>query len=785
MSKISQDHFNLWVSDKKVPEKANALVLLLSGGIDKEPGMRWRALKGIVGRLCRSGFVATHVPINLRQKLLGDIVVLSTTEIDKSEVMSNLPKIEKGIIKSSDNIQISSSDFTSIFEGAWQDWFRESMRKSGFLLTGFGTYVATEQFVQSTTHKLAFRISPELIDGSPALWIDPETRIMVPLSYEEGRLATEEEPIQVRVLMDWRTAFVVGVYEGDVSEYKGYNLEEHWRERGIPVRPKHRIFKVKFGDQITIYAYPEVCVFKEYQRGKKELGGKRYRPSERIEFVQRLLKEKLTKIDFLGDSFSFPLEPASIVDVLHEKIGFESSRDFQVILRRGATVYPTSILDVKSSFEKGAEPYTGKQSGSYVVICPEELREKIGIALRAIEKTYQNLNMGSISQLLPTLFVKGDKYTDYQGAFNLMIEDLLSQSQDTRHLIAFVVLPNVAWESSLYYEAKHTFFNPSNIIESISPMQIQCLESNTVDKIIADKRYIIENIAPQVYLKLYGRHAALWLCKVPADIHAYPESPGITAYACFDVSRRKKLKSQVSVFTAVTDGYGRFISFDSIPSGGERLTELSFYNLIERIASMCKAYATQFSKIEPNLKFNLQRIVLYKDGYIDPKEKDLMFKVFNNGVPEEGREPIPEFFGKRRDLPKSLVIDVVSVNKSANRRVFSKIGIDWTNPRRGSFYQKKGEKRGLLISSQAHKGDNVEMMTLRPLQLELVHHFSINSNLPTLDTKAIAQEYYHLTFLDWVSFYQKSKYALPQRITQKTGEFLSAQVDVPKEVIVL
>jgi hypothetical protein len=608
---------------------------------------------------------------------------------------------------------------------------------------------------------------------------------MIPLSYEEAVAATEDEPLPVRVLMDWRFAFVVGVYDENVSQYKNIGLEEYWRERGIPVKPTHRVFKVKFADQITAYAYPEVCVFKEYQRGKKQLGGKKYKPSERIELVQKLLKEKLARIDFLGNPLSFSTMPANIVGAEHNKMEFGTGHDFQVLLKHGASISSVNILNVKNSFVKGAEPYTGKQSGSYLVICPQELEKKIGLALRKIELAYQSLNMGSINQLLPTSFVKGTKLTDYQEAFNLMIEEMLSRSQDTQHVIAFVVLPNVSWENSIYYEAKQIFFNPSRILEDIKPIQIQCLESSTIDKIIANMQFIIENIVPQIYLKLYGRHAALWLCEVPADSNIYPENLGITAYACFDVSRRRKLKSQVSVFTAVTDGYGRFISFDSIPSGGERLTELSFYNLIERIASMCKAYSIQFNKREPNLKFNLQRIVLYKDGRIDPKEGDLMLKVFNNGVPDEGREPIPELFAKRRDLPQSLAIDIVSVNKSANRRIFSKQGEDWSNPRRGSYYGKNGEKSCLLISSQVHKVNNVETMTVKPLQLELVHHFNINSDLPTPDIRSMAHEYYHLTFLDWVTFYQRSKFALPQRITQKTGEFLSAQVYVPKEVIVL
>jgi hypothetical protein len=782
---MPEDHLNLWVADRRIPEKTNALALSVSGEIDKDTGKRWKAINGLASVLTSKGHVTTHIPINLRQKFQGDVVVLSTNAVDEAEITRNIPRLEGAIVKATSKAVISSSEFPSIFANAWQTWFKETMRRIGFLHHGLGTYVATDQLAQASVHKSAFRISPELIDGVPALWIDPETRVMVPLSYEEAASATEDEPVQVRVLMDWKSAFLIGTYNENVSQFKDYDLEEHWRYRGIPVKPTHRIFKVKFGDQSIPYAYPEACVFKEYQRGKRELAGRKYKPGERVGLVQRFLTERLSHVGFLETTFTFSPEPARAIDLGYETGEFESGHAFQVLLRRGPNVFPTSILNVKSSFEQGAEPYTGKQSGSYVVICPEELAQKIVPALKAIEKAYQNLNMGSITQLLPTLFVKGNKYNDYQEAFNLVIQDILSKSSDTKHIIAFVVLPNVAWENSIYFEAKRAFFNPSAINEDVKPMQIQCIESNTIDKIIADKRYIIENVIPQLYLKLYGKHAALWLSEVPADTYVYPETPAVTAYACFDVSRRKKLKSQVSVFTAVTDGYGRFISFDSIPSGGERLTELSFYNLIERIATMCKAYATQFRKIEPNLSFNLQRIVLYKDGSVEWNEKNMMSKVFTNGVPEEGRESISELFAKRKDLPQNIAIDIVSVNKSPNRRIFSRFERIWKNPRRGTYYRKSGQDSCLLVSSQTHKIDDEEMMTVKPLQLELVHHFDVNSKLTAPSIKAIAQEYYHLTFLDWVSFYQKSKFALPQRITQKTGEFLSAQVNIPKEVVVL
>jgi hypothetical protein len=782
---MSENYLNVWSTTGQIPEKVNLLSLTISGDIDKDSGKKWKAVNGVVNALLRKGFAATHTPLSARQKLKGDICVLSEFPIDVNRLIQNIPRIVGGAAEISESAVISSSELPTLIESAWQNWFREILRLAGFLHLGMGTYTPSECLSQSTAQKPSFRISAELVGGNPALWIDPETRVMIPLTYAEAALANEENPLPVRVLMDWKSAFLMGVHNENVSQFREYDLTGHWAFLGVPINPSQRVYKVRFGDQPTTYSYPETCVFKEYVRGKKETGGRKIPPAERIARVQNFLNTKLQRITFLGANFTFSLEPTKAKRLNYEMEIFESGRTFQALLRKGISIYPTNLFNIKSALEKGAEPYTGKQNGNYVVICPEELSNKIDQATKAIEKEYQQLNMGYIKQYLPTFFVKGNKYNDYTEGFNLVIQDILAKSSNTKNIIAFVVLPDVSWESAIYFQAKSAFFNPSSFNDDVKPMQIQCLATTTIDKIIADKYYIVENIIPQVYLKLFGKNAALWLSKTPADAYVYPLNRGVTAYACFDVSRRKKLKSQVSVFTAVTDGYGRFISFDSIPSGGERLTDLSFYNLIERIATMCKSYANQFAKLEPNLPFNLQRIVLYKDGRMDYNEKAMMARVFNVGIPEEGREPLQELFSKRKDLPEKLALDIISVNKSANRRIFSNYGGNWQNLPRGTYCGKNNEGVGLLVSSQVRKFNDQETMTVKPLQLELIHHFTVNSNLSTPSIKSLAQEYYHLTCLDWVSFYQKSKFALPQRITQKTGEFLSAQVNVPKGVVVL
>ena len=226
--------------------------------------------------------------------------------------------------------------------------------------------------------------------------------------------------------------------------------------------------------------------------------------------------------------------------------------------------------------------------------------------------------MGSITSAAAVRFVEGASQSEYIEAFNLTIEEIIREAKPEMPLV-FVVLPDVEWENALYYTAKNTFFNPSAVLENVKPIQIQCLEEATLSKIPYSEA-ITANIVPQVYLKLFGKHAAVWVCDKPADAHVYPNNQGITAYACFDVSRRKKLKSQVSVFTAVTDGYGRFIAYDNIPSGGENLSQILFAKLLESVAKICKQYSDVFSSKEPQLKFNLQRIVLYKDGPVDRSE---------------------------------------------------------------------------------------------------------------------------------------------------------------------
>lgn len=717
----------------------------------------------------------------MKTKIGGDILALSPSILEEGVISQKIPRIDGVDVNIGSKLTVQYAEHPWVYTDAWKYRFRSFMRNKRFLSAG-QSYLPPQQLSTPTTMKKSFRISPEVVNGVPSLWVDPGTRVMVPLTSEEAKWASEENEIPVRVLMEWRSAFVVGVYPESVGQFRQMNLTDLWRSRGVPVNDNESVYKVRFFTGSQPYSYPQSCVFKEYEQGRMAVGIPKYPPPKRIEIVNDFLRESVGSIGFLGRQFQFVVDPIAGNVIAERSSQFESGRDFEIILMKNGKQHPVRVSDVQNEFLSGAEPYTGKKSGPYYVVCPARLRNEVEPALEKLESTYSQLNMGTLTMAAPIRFVSSDTQSQYREAFNLTMNDILRSGHDD--CVVIVILPSVSWQNSLFYAAKDAFFNPPSVIERRKPIQIQCIEEDTVRR-LPSSNAIAYNIIPQLYLKLFGRNAAVWLCRRAADSYLYPFNSGITAYACFDVSRRKKLKAQVSVFTAVTDGYGRFITYDKIPAGGENLTPLAFEKLIEKIAQVCKQYADIFALRERNLPFNLRRIVFYKDGQIDRREAEMMKAVFEDGIPEEGIQPLAQHFANRQDLPESLAIDIIGVNKSSIKRVLMKEGYAWSNPKRGLCLTERGGKSALLVGSQAQKRGIEELNTLQPLLIEHIHHFTINSSLPAPRVEDLAREYYHLTFLDWVTFYQRSKFALPQRITQKTGEYLSSQVDVPKEVTLI
>jgi len=770
-------HVNLWIGRRPIPREVPALIFNLEEKAGKTEAERWRIIKGIETILASRGFDVAHVPLKQIGAFGGDLIVFGDknkiSKVEGLEADGTRLEFVKPLVMKTD-------DHAYIFHVAWENRVRAELKRAGFVKAGTRVYIDSREFVSPEIKKHAYRVSPCIMHEKPSLWIDAGFRVMIPLKFQEALRATEEDSIRVRVLPDWKAAFVTGVSDKRAGESPNVDIAV-WQRRGVPVRTDHRIFVVKFPGCPKQYHYPEICVYKEFEYGRREYTAERLPPDARVSRVLTLLG-RLGKIKFLGYEVEFDTIPASSGDVVQRVGRFESPESFGVLLGKNGGYLSVSLREVRDALLNGAQPYTGRVDGIFGVVAPHEVEKILEEALARIADTYSKLNFGSLKQGLGIRYIEGRGVSDYVEAFNDMVSSVTEPRSVKR--IIFVILPEVSYEGDIYYAAKDTFFNPTIPLPETraEPVQTQCIEISTLRSIAEGNTTICETLAPQIYLKLHGTNAAIWLCKEPADSHIYDES-GITAYACFDVSRRMKYKSEISVFTAVTDPYGRFIWSDVIHSGGEGLTKASFYKLVEQIAQVCKRYSELFPRIEPRLRFKLKRIVLYKDGMIKRTEQALMREVFEKGIPESGLEPLPDAMRKRRDLPDSVSIDVVAVNKSPNRRVLVKTSDGWKNPKHGTFLIEDSE-RAILVSSVPHRRAGRELATVQPIQLVKVQHFNVNSDLEEPSIDGLVKEYFHLKYLNWLSLFQPPKLALPQRITQKTGEYLSAQVRVPRGVIV-
>jgi hypothetical protein len=254
--------------------------------------------------------------------------------------------------------------------------------------------------------------------------------------------------------------------------------------------------------------------------------------------------------------------------------------------------------------------------------------------------------------------------------------------------------------------------------------------------------------------------------------------PGSTCYAYHDVSRRPDKKSAATAYSATTDSYGRYIATGAQPTGGEKLTSSVFHEILTELLRKVSAFhRRQESKGEK--EFHFKRLVFAKDGKIDWKEQKMMKEVLREGVPSEGKRPISDILSEDSLLPDDMVIDVVSVNKSPNKRVFTRKGNNFENVSGGSAML-YSDDRGLLVSHKPSQG------TAKPLEITAKDHVSLNrDDVPKPSAEHLLREYYNLSYLNWSSIFNQGKYALPQILTQNLGENLSAGIDVPENMAMI
>jgi hypothetical protein len=730
-------------------------------------------LQAIAGGLARRGLDASVAP----EASSFDIVLFCKVE-EASEVLSkHYSNLEPAAVK-------AESVPPAAIERAWQNRVRLELLKKGFMKTG-DQYALTADIRGHGQFKKSFRVQAEIVQRHPSLWVDPHTRIMEQLddaSIQRAETLGEESQIHVRVLPYWTAGILVG-RAGKRANEMSFNYGDATLKTSDYWRRKHGIDSVEPNDEmVNVFVpvfrqqplpYPRSCVFLEFKRKTMLPQILKKEPSERASASTLFVKSHLERIQFLGLTHEFegPLSPLVLG---YAEYAYPTHSTFEVVVGSGTS---TAVSNVHSALQRYG-PYTGNLDGKFIVVHSGG-REQVLNAVISLQKAYQRLNLGQL-QLLSDIGngglidAGGKTATDYTSAIAELRIELL---KNPRKLLALVVLPDV-YSADIYYAARGKFFER---VFGTEPFPAQAITYESLEAMSVDgpKGYsIAANTASQCYIKFGGTGTAVWILKDPADIAIPGITPGCSCYAYHDVSRRPKIKASATAYSALTDSYGRYIATGTKPVGGERLTPETFYDILTELTLKVSIFTQKFPRVNGNRAFEFKRLVFAKDGVLRDDEAQMMEDVIANGIPEDNREPISSLLRRKDIFPKSLVIDIIGVNKSPNKRVFEVSGATYANVAEGTAIA-YNDREGLLVSSKSFKG------TLQPIELSLKKHICLNVNVPQPHIKQIMDEYYRLAHLNWASIFRQGKFALPQILTQNLGENISFGVHVPDDMVLL
>lgn len=727
-------------------------------------------LQSIVNTLCRRGFYSAVAPFSKTNEY--DIAILGTDADSARRALSRYSNLSP-VVQEAEFDQEEASL-------AWANCVRIHLQQNGYMRTGT-KYFHESSLAEKDELKDAFRVQADVIKNRPILWLDPSTRIIRTLTDSEIETAIrlgQDSEIRVRLLPRWTQGVLVGrsVKKAGETFYEDAGrklaLPEYWKSKyGIDfVKKDDEILEVML-PQIGKLNYPRSCVFRDYDYGRFLPAKLRKSPQLRVTTTKSFLGKYVDGIKFLGRflKFSGPTGP--------ERAGFSAKsleQEKSLILSNG---HATTFSNLSSDLSRFG-PYSQSLNGKYFVVHPDKKREVVQ-ALQEIERTYSSLKLGKLDLVNEVgenglLNSHGSSVTDYTSAIAQLRMGLDSETK----ALGVVVLPDLN-VSDVYFRSRQQLFEslydtPSFPVQSIKLSSIRAI--NMKDR---RSRPICVNTVAQIYIKFGGTGTALWILKDAADSPIPKVVPGTSCYAYHDVSRRYKIKSSATAYSALTDSFGRYIATGTKPIGGERLTPSNFYDILVELIHKISVFSKKYRKIDEERLFSFSRLVFAKDGAIYPGEAEMMEDVIRNGVKEEGKEPISVLLKKNSFLPDNLIIDIISVNKSPCKRLFESQYGQFQNPNVGTviFYD---DKRGLLISSSTYSG------TVQPIEITLHAHICLNeADAPVPHISQIIDEYYSLTFLNWSSIYKKSKLALPQILTQNLGENLTAGVMVPDDMVLL
>jgi hypothetical protein len=769
-------YVNLYKSLERVEQSVRGYYVKFEGLQIEKKMDRTAFLQAIATSLARKGYDACVIPDDLSNNF--DIVLLNVDENQVSEVTSKYSNLGPKFVKT----DILRND---IVAKAWQNRVRVELARKGLLRIG-DRYVS-EQDIKDKQKKFkkAFRIQTFLISGFPSVFVDPRTRIMIPLGdneMQQAETAGEESKIYVRVLPHWQRGILIGTTGKKAVDTqiplgdKMFPAHEYWKiKHNIHfVSAQEPMLDVHVSAYERTLAYPESCVFAEFERKTMLPEDLKKDPHVRVQISSDFIRNYFDSINFLGQKILFK-GPMAAKDLNYTEYTFPSQNSFQIIVGSGNIATVDGIHRALRSHG----PYSGKLDGKYVVIHYGN-RDRISEALKSLERAYSQLNLGKLAPLSSVgvngfVDAGGESVADYTST----VAELRATFMEKREkVIAIIVLPDI-YSSEIYFKSRGQLFER---VFGAEPVPAQAISYGSLEKIIANDKSsyaICVNTAAQCYIKLGGTGTAAWILKDAADINIPGVHQGSSCYAYHDVSRRPKIKASATAYSALTDSYGRYIATGTKPVGGEKLTSSSFYDILVELLQKISIFSKRFGAVSGERAFSFKRLVFAKDGMLKWDEAEMMHAVIMSGLPEERKPPIPELLKKIAMLPKTLTIDIIGVNKTPNKRIFDRVNEHFVNVPEGTAIS-YDENNGLLVSCSSRIG------TEQPIEISLHRHLCLNGDsIPKPQISQIMDEYYRLTFLNWSSIFKHGKYALPQILTQNLGENISAGVLVPDDMVLL
>ena len=740
----------------------------LSGLPVNEKRDRISFLQAIISNLNSNGIDAALGP----QDSNGDITLINPESAAETAVTSIYNSFSPEFLERTTTTQYELSK-------AWQNRVRTHLTESGFQQVG-RKYVKVDDILNSSSDfKEAFTIQAAFINGRASISIDPCTRIMESLSEDEIESADNGDTrVDVQVLPKWKGGQLTGrtgSKAGEESfEYNGktYSTPKYWEKKhGVDfVNADEELLDVYIPSYDLELPYPASCVFSSYSRGRSLPDDLKKDPMRRMQEAAKAVDDYFDSMSFAGRDADFS-NLTTTSELGYEDVDFSSSRDFDVRLGDDRKV---GVNDIHGSL-KSHGPYAGPVSGEYVVITPQDGGETRK-GFEELESIYETLNLGSITRCSQVgddgvIEVGGRTSNAYANRITEVRAELENVDSD---LLAFVVLPGDSQD--VYFQARGKLFER---LFGSNPVPAQGIKYRNVVKLANDDGYFIGvNTASQVYVKLGKVGSAVWILDEPADAHVPGMEPGSTSYAYHDVSRRPDKKSAATAYTATTDSYGRYIATGAQPTGGEKLTTVVFHDILNELLRKVSAFHRRQDSAGEK-PFHFERLVFAKDGKIGWQEQQMMKQVLREGVPGEGKRPINQILEENSLLPDDMIIDVISVNKSPNKRVIKRRG-DGFDDVDGGTAVIYGDNSGLLVSHKPGRG------TAQPLEITANDHVSLNrDDIPKPTAQHLLKEYYSLSYLNWSSVFKQGKYALPQILTQNLGENLSAGIDVPENMAII